>query len=117
MKHSPQISRLRSHRAAKELSILYDRNRATHFLNFIDDLTVLAIQSFDREELKMTGRLIKKFDDLPLTLADAHGLAIISQRKISACWSTDRPLGLTPRGWQSLRRVRDPILDSDDRHS
>src|SRR5215472_10450102 len=28
----------------------YDRNRAVQFLNFIDDLSVLVIQTFDREE-------------------------------------------------------------------
>ena len=65
------------------------------FLNFIDDLSALAIQSFDREELTKTSRLVKKFGDQPLTLADAHGLVMINQRRIPTCWSTDRHLGLT----------------------
>jgi predicted nucleic acid-binding protein len=73
----------------------YDRERAIQFLNFIDDLPVLAVQSFDREELQRASRLVKKFGDQPLTLADAHGLAIINERRISTCWSTDRHLGLT----------------------
>ena len=73
----------------------YDRERAIQFLNFIDDLPVLAVQSFDREELQKASRLVKKFGDQPLTLADAHGLAIINERRISTCWSTDRHLGLT----------------------
>jgi predicted nucleic acid-binding protein len=73
----------------------YDRNRAIQFLNFIDDLSVLAVQSFDREELTKTSRLIKKFDDQALTLADAHGLVMINEHRISTCWSTDRHLGLT----------------------
>jgi predicted nucleic acid-binding protein len=73
----------------------YDRNRAIQFLNFIDVLSVLAIQRFDREELAKTSRLVKKFDDQALTLADAHGLVIIAERRISTCWSTDRHLGLT----------------------
>lgn len=73
----------------------YDRNRAIQFLNFIDALSVLAIQRFDREELTKTSWLVKKFGDQSLTLADAHGLVIISERRISACWSTDRHLGLT----------------------
>jgi predicted nucleic acid-binding protein len=73
----------------------YDRNRAIQFLNFIDALSVLAIQRFDREELAKTSRLLKKFGDQSLTLADAHGLVIISERRISTCWSTDRHLGLT----------------------
>ena len=73
----------------------YDRNRAIQFLNFIDALSVLAIQRFDREELAKTSRLPKKFGDQSLTLADAHGLVIINERRISTCWSTDRHLGLT----------------------
>jgi predicted nucleic acid-binding protein len=73
----------------------YDRSRAIQFLNFIDDLSVLAIQRFDRDELAKTSRLVKKFGVQSLTLADAHGLAIISERRISTCWSTDRHLGLT----------------------
>jgi len=73
----------------------YDRNRAIQFLNFIDDLVVLAIQRFDRQELTKTTRLVKKFGDQSLTLADAHGLAMIHERRISTCWSTDRHLGLT----------------------
>ena len=73
----------------------YDRNRAIQFLNFIDDLVVLTIQRFDRQELTKTTRLVKKFGDQALTLADAHGLAMIHERRISTCWSTDRHLGLT----------------------
>jgi predicted nucleic acid-binding protein len=73
----------------------YDRNRATQFLNFIDALSVLDIQSFDTEELTKTSGLIRKFGDQSLTLADAHGLVIIKERRISTCWSTDRHLALT----------------------
>ncbi len=73
----------------------YDRNRAIQFLNFIDDLSVLTVQTFDREELTKTSRLVKKFCDQSLTLADAHGLVMINQRRIFTCWSTDRHLGLT----------------------
>jgi predicted nucleic acid-binding protein len=73
----------------------YDRNRAIQFLNFIDALSVLAIQRFDHEQLTKTSTLIKKFGDQSLTLADAHGLVIINERRISTCWSTDRHLALT----------------------
>ena len=73
----------------------YDRNRALQFLNFIDDLTVLTIEPFDSEELAKTSRLVKKFSDQSLTLADAHGLSLMNERRISTCWSTDRHLGLT----------------------
>jgi predicted nucleic acid-binding protein len=73
----------------------YDQNRAIQFLNFIDELPVLAIQKFNDEELKKAGRLVKRFVDQPLTLADAHGLAIMNERRISSCWSTDRHLAIT----------------------
>jgi predicted nucleic acid-binding protein len=73
----------------------YDQQRAIQFLNFIGELSVLEIQPFDAEELKMSSRLVKKFDDQPLTLADAHGLEIIRKRRMAVCWSTDRHLGLT----------------------
>ena len=73
----------------------YDRNRAIQFLNFIDDLPVLTIQGFDREELAKTNQLVRKFGNQPLTLADAHGLAILNERRITTCWSTDHHLGLT----------------------
>ncbi|MBZ5543432.1 MAG: hypothetical protein LAO07_07110 [Acidobacteriia bacterium] len=73
----------------------YDQNRAIQFLNFIGELSVLAIQPFDGEELRKSSRLVKKFDDQPLTLADAHGLGIIQERRIRVCWSTDQHLGLT----------------------
>ena len=72
----------------------YDQNRAIQFLNFISELAVLVIEPFDGEEFRKASRLVKKFDDQQLTLADAHGLAIILERRISACWSTDRHLGL-----------------------
>lgn len=73
----------------------YDQNRAIQFLNFIDALSVLSIRSFAGDELKSAGRLVKKFSDQSLTLADAHGLALISERRIVTCWSTDRHLALT----------------------
>jgi predicted nucleic acid-binding protein len=73
----------------------YDRSRAIQFLNFINVLSVLSIQRFDHEQLATAGALVKKFGDQSLTLADAHGLAIINERRISVCWSTDRHLGLT----------------------
>ncbi len=73
----------------------YDQNRAIQFLNFIGELSVLAIQPFDGEAIGKAGRLVKKFGDQQLTLADAHGLGIIQERRILSCWSTDRHLGLT----------------------
>lgn len=73
----------------------YDRHRAVQFLNFIQELPALAIQAFDAEELIKATRLLRKFADQSLTLADAHGLVVMSERRTTSCWSTDRHLGLT----------------------
>ena len=61
----------------------------------IDELPAILIEPFDPEALGSVRRLLGKFADQRLTLADAHGLAIMSQRKIHNCWSTDRHMGLT----------------------
>ena len=43
----------------------------------------------------MARRMLAMFRDQNLTLADAHGLAVMRDRKSSSCRSTDRHLGLT----------------------
>jgi predicted nucleic acid-binding protein len=73
----------------------YDQRRAIQFLAFIEALPRLMIQAFDAAELAKSGRFIKRFSDHNLTLADAHGLAIMSERGTGICWSTDRHLTLT----------------------
>ena len=73
----------------------YDQQRAIQFLNFIRELPALAIRAFDAEELVKAGRVIKKYADQALTLADSHGLVIMAERRILTCWSTDRHLGLS----------------------
>ena len=73
----------------------YDQRRALDFLNFVDELPALAIEAFDLDALKQSKKLLKKFNDQMLTLADAHGLAVMAGRRIGACWSTDRHMGLT----------------------
>ena len=73
----------------------YDRQRAVQFLAFIDALPQLIIREFDATELAKSSRFVKKFSDQNLTLADAHGLAIMAERSSGTCWSTDRHLGLS----------------------
>jgi predicted nucleic acid-binding protein len=73
----------------------YDQRRAVEFLAFIQALPMLAVQPFDAEELAKASRLVKKYLDQKLTLADAHGLVIMGERRLQICWSTDRRLGLT----------------------
>jgi len=72
----------------------YDRRRAMQFLAFIDTLPALVVQPFDAAELKSVRRILTKFDDQNLTLADAHGLVVMHERRISVCWSTDRHMAL-----------------------
>ena len=72
----------------------YDQHRAIQFLAFLEALPGLTVRGFDGAELAKTGRIVKKFSDQVLTLADAHGLAIMRERRIGICWSTDRHLGL-----------------------
>jgi predicted nucleic acid-binding protein len=73
----------------------YDRRRAVHFLNFVHELANLRIEAFDAPEFERTSAVVKRFLDQCLTLADAHGLVIMSAHRIKTCWSTDRHLGLT----------------------
>jgi predicted nucleic acid-binding protein len=72
----------------------YDQRRAIQFLVFIDALPGLTIRGFDSSELEKTSRIAKKFADQKLTLADAHGLSIMKEKRIACGWSTDRHLGL-----------------------
>jgi predicted nucleic acid-binding protein len=73
----------------------YDRQRAAEFLAFIEALPALVIQAFDAAELQQVRGILAKFGDQNLTLADAHGLVIMKDRRSAICWSTDRHLGLT----------------------
>ncbi len=72
----------------------YDQRRAVQFLAFIDALPVLTVRGFDSSELARSSAVVKKFADQNLTLADAHGLALMRELGVTLCWSTDRHLGL-----------------------
>jgi predicted nucleic acid-binding protein len=73
----------------------YDQHRAVQFLAFINELPMLKILAFGPEELAVAAGLVKRFADQKITLTDAHGLAIMRERRIATCWSTDRHLSLT----------------------
>ncbi len=73
----------------------YDRHRAMQFLAFLDTLPTLVVQGFDSAELSKVRKILAKSGDQNLTLADAHGLAVMKDRRIAVCWSTDRHMGLT----------------------
>jgi predicted nucleic acid-binding protein len=73
----------------------YDQRRALEFLSFLQELAVLQVTPFGPDELPETTATIQRFSDQRLTLADAHGLVLMRQARVKACWSTDRHLGLT----------------------
>jgi hypothetical protein len=58
-------------------------------------LPALAIEGFDANAVKRSSKLLKKFSDQTLTLADAQRLTVMTDRRIAACWSTDRHMTLT----------------------
>lgn len=73
----------------------YDITRALQFLAFIEDISPLEIVSVGEAEQSRATRLLRKFSDQHLTLADAMGLHVMDRLKIKYCWSTDFHLGLT----------------------
>ena len=73
----------------------YDSRKSTEFLRFITEFRPLSVFPFGKEDVLGVLGLVTKFEDQNLTLADAHGLALMGDRRIKACWSTDRHLGLT----------------------
>lgn len=73
----------------------YDQHRAIQFLALIAELPRLTVELFGPEQLVVISAIVKKFHDQKLTLADAHGLAIMKQRRTEVCWSTDRHMSLT----------------------
>lgn len=72
----------------------YDRTRALQFLGLIESLRPLSIASVGPKELDTGAAVMRKFADQDLTLTDAVGLALMKEKKIGNCWSTDFHLGL-----------------------
>jgi len=73
----------------------HGQNKALQVLQFVAELRPFTILPFGVEELGRVAILLYKFADQKLTMADAHGLLIMRERRVKACWSTDRHLGLT----------------------
>ena len=73
----------------------FDRTRALQLAAFIEDLHPLHVVPVGVEEHAGGVRLLRRFSDQDLTLADAVGLHVIKVLGIDACWSTDFHLGLT----------------------
>ena len=74
----------------------YDRTRALRFLAMIEDMAPLKVAQVGMAELVGATRVLRRFSDQDLTLADAVGLhKMREEHGITTCWSTDRHLGLT----------------------
>jgi predicted nucleic acid-binding protein len=73
----------------------YNAQKAIEFLRFIQELSPLSVVAFEETDLTPATALLAKFSDQNLTLADTHGLLLMKRRRLNACWSTDRHLGLT----------------------
>ena len=73
----------------------FDRIRALQFVSFIEELRPLRVVPIGVEEHAGGVRLLRRFSDRDLTLADAVGLHVMKVLGIDACWSTDFHLGLT----------------------
>ncbi len=73
----------------------FDVTRALQFMALVEALAPLRLLGVGAAEQRAATRLMRRFSDQPLTLADAVGLHLMAARRIRSCWSTDRHLGLT----------------------
>jgi predicted nucleic acid-binding protein len=73
----------------------YDATRGLQFMAMIEEMPFLSVIAIGSSEIAAATPLLRKYSDQALTLTDATGLAIMRQRRIQSCWSTDRHLGLT----------------------
>ena len=73
----------------------YDRTRALQFMAMIEELGPLTVVPVGPKEVAGATKVLRRFSDQDLTLADAVGLHLMQDRKLRACWSTDFHLGLT----------------------
>jgi len=73
----------------------FDRYRAMQFLSMIDEMQPLKVLSVGPMEHAAAVKLLRKFSDQDLTMADAVGLHIMRSRNSGSCWSTDFHLGMT----------------------
>jgi len=73
----------------------YDRLRALQFLAMIEDMRPLRVIAVGPAEQSGAIKLIRKYSDQDLTLADGVGLHVMRERKTKQCWSTDFHLRLT----------------------
>ena len=73
----------------------YDRQRALQFLSMIDVMKPLRVLGTSAKDQAAAILLLREFSDQNLTMTDAIGLHVMSEKKVDCCWSTDFHLGLT----------------------
>lgn len=73
----------------------YDRTRALQFIAFVEDFRPLEILPVTHEGQIAATRLLRKFGDQDLTMADATGLHVMQEYRVKSCWSTDFHMRLT----------------------
>ena len=76
----------------------YDRARALQFIAMIEEMEkmeVLEVLAAGPQELHAGARMLRRLADQDLTLVDAVGLHVMTERRSETCWSTDFHLGLT----------------------
>jgi predicted nucleic acid-binding protein len=61
----------------------------------IEEMRPLTILDVSAEQHESAVALLRKFSDQKLTLVDAVGLRVMTDRGIKSCWSTDFHMGLT----------------------
>lgn len=73
----------------------YDRTRALQFVSFFEEFHPLQVVPIGRDELLGGARMLRRFSDQGLTMADAVGLHVMKALRVDSCWSTDFHLGLS----------------------
>src|SRR6266571_5343306 len=73
----------------------FDSYRALEFVAMIESIRPLRIVRVGENELSAGAVILRRFSDQDLTLVDAVGLHLMTQRRIRSCWSTDFHLSLT----------------------
>lgn len=73
----------------------YDTTRGLQFLAMIEAMSPLRILSVGSRQQSAGAGVLRRYSDQPLTLVDAVGLALMTQRGVRSCWSTDRHLGIS----------------------
>lgn len=71
-----------------------DRQRALQFIAMIEEMTPLSVLAVGPAEQSSAIKVLRRYSDQDLTLADAVGLHVMRERKIKSCWSTDFHLRL-----------------------